>query len=157
MEQIENQEEDFIASLFQRGYLHVLEKIILEFPEDTISQCRKVSQRWSTVVNYFEGSKIPRILKFRDVKLDQAWREKQFSIRSNEMRFVAMTAGDILCHDLIADEQHIIIQATRCKFHQHFTCCFFVLKSFVQLFSSYSLALNFFGKRILAQKLLIKF
>ncbi len=33
----------------------------------------------------------------------------------------------------------------------------FILKCFAQLFSNYSLSLSFFGKRILAQKLLIKF
>ncbi len=39
---------------------------------------------------------------------------------------------------------------------QHISSNFFVQKCFGQLFSSYSLALYFFGKRILAQKLLLK-
>ncbi len=43
-----------------------------------------------------------------------------------------------------------------CQFHQHFTLTFFVRKPFAQLFSNYSLALWFFGKRILVQKLLVK-
>jgi len=41
-------------------------------------------------------------------------------------------------------------------FHQHFRSAFFVQKYFAQLFSNYSLALYYFGKRILAQKLLEK-
>jgi len=43
-----------------------------------------------------------------------------------------------------------------CQFHQHFMCAFFVQKCFAQLFSYYSLSLNFIGKLILAQKLLVK-
>jgi len=43
--------------------------------------------------------------------------------------------------------------ATRCQFHQHFTGTFYY---FAQLFSSYCLALNFFGSSILAQKLRVK-
>ncbi len=43
----------------------------------------------------------------------------------------------------------------RCQLHQYFTCIFFIQKCFAQLFSTYSLALWLFGKRILAQKLLI--
>jgi hypothetical protein len=44
----------------------------------------------------------------------------------------------------------------RCQFHQHFMCNFFIGKCFAQIFSHYSLALWFFGKRISAQKLLVK-
>ncbi len=39
------------------------------------------------------------------------------------------------------------------QFHQHFMRAFFVRKSFVQLFSSYSSALRLFGTRIWAQML----
>jgi hypothetical protein len=42
------------------------------------------------------------------------------------------------------------------QFHHHFTLAFFIQKCFAQLFSSYSLALNFFCKRMLAQKLHVK-
>jgi len=41
-------------------------------------------------------------------------------------------------------------------FHQHFIHTFLVRKCFVQLLFSYSLALQFFGTRISAQKLLVK-
>jgi len=41
----------------------------------------------------------------------------------------------------------------RCRFCQHFKRNFFIQKCFAQLFSNYSLALNFSGKRILGQKL----
>ncbi len=44
----------------------------------------------------------------------------------------------------------------RCQFHQHFTHAFCAQKCFAQLSSSYSLALYFFGAKILAQKLLVK-
>jgi len=44
----------------------------------------------------------------------------------------------------------------RCQFHLHFTCAFFVQKCFAQLFSTYILALKFSGKRISAQKLVVK-
>jgi hypothetical protein len=44
----------------------------------------------------------------------------------------------------------------RCQFQQHFTRTFFVQKCFAQLFSTYILALYFFGKRILAQKMHVK-
>jgi len=47
-------------------------------------------------------------------------------------------------------------QSTRCRFHQHFRRNFFVQKCFVQLFSSYSLALWFFVKRLSSEKLLVK-
>ncbi len=42
------------------------------------------------------------------------------------------------------------------QFHQHFTSSFFVQKCYEHLFSSYSFCLNFCGKRILAEKLLVK-
>ena len=42
-----------------------------------------------------------------------------------------------------------------CQFHQHFTCAFFVRKSFKAAFLQISLGLIFFGKRKLAQKLLV--
>jgi hypothetical protein len=45
---------------------------------------------------------------------------------------------------------------SRCQFHQHSMRDFLLQKCFALLFSSYSLALNFFGQRILVQKLLIK-
>ncbi len=45
---------------------------------------------------------------------------------------------------------------SRCQFHQHFTCSFLYKKCYALLFSWYSLALNFFGKRILAQIMLVK-
>jgi len=45
---------------------------------------------------------------------------------------------------------------TWCKFLQHFTRNFFTWKCFSKLFFSYSLALQFFGAKILAQKLLVK-
>ncbi len=44
----------------------------------------------------------------------------------------------------------------RWLFHQHFTSRFLVWKCFAKLFSNYNLALLFFGKRIMAQKLHIK-
>ena len=44
----------------------------------------------------------------------------------------------------------------RCQFHQHFTCSFFIWKSFKKLFCTYCLGLYFFGGRKLAQKLLVK-
>ena len=44
----------------------------------------------------------------------------------------------------------------RGQFCQHFTTSFFVQKCFEQLFCTYSSALYFFGKRILAKKLLVK-
>jgi len=44
----------------------------------------------------------------------------------------------------------------RCQFHQHFMHVFYVQKPFVLPYSNYSLALLFFGKRILAEKLLVK-
>jgi hypothetical protein len=45
---------------------------------------------------------------------------------------------------------------TRCQFHQHFMLTLLYESVFLQLFSNYSLALLLFGKRILAQKLLVK-
>ena len=48
---------------------------------------------------------------------------------------------------------HSILQG---QFHQYFMTGFFVQKCFEQLFCTYSSALYSFGKRILAQKLLIK-
>jgi len=50
----------------------------------------------------------------------------------------------------------IVSVTTRFQFHQHFTRGFLVQKCFSQLFSSYSLTLCLFGKRILAKKLLVK-
>ena len=47
-------------------------------------------------------------------------------------------------------------KTARSQFHQHFMSGFFAQKCFEQLFCSYSLALYFFGKRILVQKLLVK-
>ncbi len=48
--------------------------------------------------------------------------------------------------------------ATPCsKFHQQFIRNFFVWKCFTQLFSSYILALNFFGAKILVPKVRIKY
>jgi len=46
--------------------------------------------------------------------------------------------------------------AARNRFHQHFTRNFFEQKCFAQIVSTYILALKFFGKRISAQKLLVK-
>ena len=112
MKKLRNNQEDFIASLYQRGILHVLEKIILEFPDKTISECKKVSRTWIRIVNHFQKSKNPRILKYRDVKLARAWREKKFTLRSKDMGLVAMVPGALLCHDMIADDKHIVIQAT---------------------------------------------
>jgi hypothetical protein len=45
--------------------------------------------------------------------------------------------------------------STRCQFHQHFRCTFFVRKCFAQLFSSYSLALakGFWQKSTFVQKM----
>ncbi len=48
------------------------------------------------------------------------------------------------------------VLSTRCQFHQHFPCNFFVWKCFAQLFPNYSSALWLFSKRISAQKLLVK-
>ncbi len=48
------------------------------------------------------------------------------------------------------------VRFLRCQFHQHFTGAFFVQNCFSQLLCGYSFALSFFGKRISAQKLLIK-
>ncbi len=45
--------------------------------------------------------------------------------------------------------------ANQVQFHQHFMPTF-LYKCFVQFFSYYSLALNFFGKRISVQNLLVK-
>jgi len=45
---------------------------------------------------------------------------------------------------------------SRCQFHQHFMSNCFVQNCFSKLFYNYSLALWFFGERILAQKLLVK-
>ncbi len=44
----------------------------------------------------------------------------------------------------------------RCQFHQYFSSSFFVWKFFAQLLCAYKLGLQFFGERILVQKLLIK-
>jgi hypothetical protein len=44
---------------------------------------------------------------------------------------------------------------TRLKFHQHFTRNIFIRNCFAQHFSNYSLAMNFFGKRILEHKLIV--
>jgi len=49
------------------------------------------------------------------------------------------------------------VPTMRCQFHQHFKYTFFVQKCFAQICSNYSTALQFFGKRILAQKLLVKY
>jgi len=44
-----------------------------------------------------------------------------------------------------------------CQFRQHFLGSFFVQKCFARLILTYSLDLCIFGKRVLAQKLLVKF
>ena len=44
----------------------------------------------------------------------------------------------------------------RCQFQQHYTSSFFVWKCFEQLLSTYSLCWYFFGKIILAEKLVVK-
>jgi len=51
-------------------------------------------------------------------------------------------------------------EQARCRFHQHFTSSFFILKCFVQHFSTYSLALKFFCQKNIganvAGKVLVK-
>ncbi len=49
-----------------------------------------------------------------------------------------------------------LLRPSWCQFHQYFTSSFFIWTFFVQLLCAYNLGLEFFGKRILAQKLLIK-
>ncbi len=48
-----------------------------------------------------------------------------------------------------------IYRLSRCQFYQHFTSAYFV-KSTLHLFANYNLALQLFGARILAQKLIVK-
>jgi hypothetical protein len=47
-------------------------------------------------------------------------------------------------------------RTTRCQFHQHFMRSFFVWKLYVQIFCTWSMALYFFGKRKLVEKLFLK-
>ncbi len=49
-----------------------------------------------------------------------------------------------------------ICVSSKCQFHQYFMPALFEWKCFAQLFSNFSLALLFFGERILAQKLRVK-
>jgi len=62
-------------------------------------------------------------------------------------------------HDMITYRQSMptlpASKSVKVFFHQHFTLRIFCAKVFLQLFSYYSLALKYFGKKILAQNLLI--
>ena len=53
--------------------------------------------------------------------------------------------------DLVEKHLEVIVDClmdinTRCQFHQHFMSSFFIQKYFAQLFCTYSLCLQFFGK-----------
>ena len=51
--------DDFIVNLFNQGFHHILEKIVLDFPLKTIQDCKNVSPDWCRIVLHFHTSKIP--------------------------------------------------------------------------------------------------
>ena len=58
-----NAEADFILDLFTRGFHHVVEKIIMLLPLQSILHCKQVSQDWLNIVLYFHQSKVSRIVQ----------------------------------------------------------------------------------------------
>jgi len=67
------------------------------------------------------------------------------------------TLDCVLLQSFLQCQWQCLLLESRCVLiHQYFTNDFFVQKCFAQLLSNYSLALNFFGKKMSAQKLLIK-
>ncbi len=55
--------EDFIAVLYNRGYLHVLDKIVLGLQLNDINALQRVNHQWSKIMEYYRKSDIPRIKK----------------------------------------------------------------------------------------------
>jgi hypothetical protein len=46
-------EDDFIVDLFKRGYHHLLEKILFQFPLKIILACKEVSSTWREIILHF--------------------------------------------------------------------------------------------------------
>ena len=74
---------DFIADLFRGGSNHLVERIVKELPFKTISVCKEVSPEWCRIVQHFDESKVPRILRLKDFQICEEWRNKNYTIQSS--------------------------------------------------------------------------
>ena len=101
--------DDFIVSLFNQGFHHILEKIVLDFPLKTIQACMKVNPEWSKIVLYFHNSKVSRMLKMQDLKIAEEWRNKNYTIQSKEFASGIISGFNVRCYDIIADQQCIFM------------------------------------------------
>ena len=104
---------EFISDLFNRGFLHILEKIILEFPLRTILACKAVSPEWSSIVSYFHTAKNSRIQKKLDFRMNEEWKNKSPTIISKPFSDLLRqhSVDHIGCCGFIADERHVIMNA----------------------------------------------
>ena len=88
---------------FDQGLYHILEQIFLQMPTKTIQACKQVSAKWGEIVESFFNSELPRLVKWQNKRIDQAWTSKDFSLK------LEMDLQDFSVRDMIADDRHLII------------------------------------------------
>ena len=72
-ERITNKKIDFIEDLFSKGFCHILEKIFLSLPLDSIISCKNVNSQWRKIVSHFHNSSARRIQQIIDRKISKSW------------------------------------------------------------------------------------
>ena len=108
---VERAKADFLVDLYNRGFHHVVEKIILAFPWKTILVCNCVSKDWSRLVNQFQHSKIPRHLIMLETTKAEEWKNRNCIMKS--IVFVTMLPHFVFqCCDIVADSKLIAMHAT---------------------------------------------
>jgi len=110
---LNSSKRDFIVDLFDRGYNHVLEKIVMNFTYQAIIDCKEVSPEWSQIVLHFYKSNIPRILKLQDCRINDEWRNKSYSLRTGYLQDQFLMANDFQFQStsMIADQKNIFMAA----------------------------------------------
>ena len=104
---------DFIVDLFKKGFYHVVEKIIMELPLKSIRSCQQVSQDWFNIVQHFQSSTVPRILKLKDIRIDEEWKNANYTLQSKELedKYFKSMNHKFSCKSLTADDKNIVISA----------------------------------------------
>ena len=101
---------DFLVYLYHRGFHHVVEKIILEFPWRTALVCRAVSKDWLRIVEHFQESQIPRHLRMQEARKAAEWKDKNCVIKSSNFGTI-MPDHIFHSYNIIGDSKNVVIHA----------------------------------------------
>ena len=101
---------DFIVDLFNSGCKHVLHRIFLDFPLNTLINCQKVSPDWKNIVLYLNDSKNARIQKIKNVKImEEWWRNKPTEVYFNILRHLEKNFYSIVIRGLVTDDKTVVV------------------------------------------------